>query len=130
MLHPIQFLPDDPVGNGDDAPFVGLLVHRVLLVWWWYVRRAKVFAGGFQLVEHLAAGHIRVLPVLTEDDIVAIRCCYATGKRSQGDLARMFLESGAGQPTIQRIVSGASHSDIAGPRTTAGRGNPSKRRSA
>ncbi|SVD18165.1 uncharacterized protein METZ01_LOCUS371019, partial [marine metagenome] len=26
VLHPIQFLTDDPVGNGDDAPFVDLLV--------------------------------------------------------------------------------------------------------
>ena len=71
-----------------------------------------------------------MLPDLTADDIVAIRYCYATGRWSQGDLARMFLGDGAGQPTIQRIVSGASYADLGGPRTTMGRGNPPRRRSA
>jgi hypothetical protein len=79
--------------------------------------------------DKVLAGRIRVLPDLTNDDIVAIRHCYNTGRWSQGDLARMFLGSGAGQPTIQRIVSGASFADLDGPRTTAGRGNPPKRRS-
>ena len=79
--------------------------------------------------DKVLAGRIRVLPDLTEDDVIAVRHCYRTGRWSQGDLARMFLGSGAGQPTIQRIVSGASYADLAGPRTTAGRGNPPKRRS-
>lgn len=82
------------------------------------------------VADKIAAGRIRVLPVLTEDDVVAIRCCYATGRWSQGDLAVMFLGDGAGQPTVQKIVSGASYADIAGPRTQAGRGNPPRRRSA
>tara|TARA_R100000808_G_scaffold10320_1_gene27452 strand:+ start:3138 stop:3668 length:531 start_codon:yes stop_codon:yes gene_type:complete len=80
--------------------------------------------------DKVEAGRIRVLPDLTADDIVAIRYCYATGRWSQGDLARMFLGDGAGQPTIQRIVSGASYTDLGGPRTTMGRGKPPRRRSA
>ena len=80
------------------------------------------------VADKLAAGRIRVLPDLTEDDIRAIRHCYRTGRWSQGDLAKMFLGSGAGQPTIQRIVSGASYADIDGPRTISGRGKPPKGR--
>ena len=81
------------------------------------------------VADKIDAGRIRVLPDLTSDDIVAIRHCYKTGRWSQGDLAKMFLGSGAGQPTIQRIVSGNSYSQLGGPHLKMGRGRPPRRRS-
>ena len=77
----------------------------------------------------VAAGRTRVLPALTADDIRAIRHAYATGRWSQGDLAKMFLGSGAGQPTIQRIVTGKSYPKVGGPISRRGRGRRPRRRS-
>ena len=106
-----------PAGYGTvtDADGVQHYAHRVS----WELLHGPVPEN--HVIRHVACD-------LTADDVVAVRHCYRTGRWSQGDLARMFLGSGAGQPTIQRIVSGASYVDLAGPRTTAGRGNPPKRR--
>jgi len=76
----------------------------------------------------VAAGRTRVLPALTDDDIRAIRYAYATGRWSQGDLARMFLGSGAGQPAIQRIVTGKTYREAGGPISKRGRGRRPRRR--
>ena len=70
----------------------------------------------------------RTLPNLTAEDVTAIRYCYQTGRWSQGDLAKMFLGSGAGQPAIQRIISGKSYKKIKGPKTSKGRGRKPNRR--
>ena len=78
--------------------------------------------------DKLAAGRARVLPPLTDDDIEAIRHCYATGRWSQGDVARMFLGSGTGQPIVQRIVTGTSYPEVGGPISRRGRGVPPSRR--
>jgi hypothetical protein len=75
------------------------------------------------------SGRTRVLPKLTDDDIVAIRSCYATGRWSQGDLAEMFFGTGSGQPAIQRIVSGRTYTNVGGPIAQGGRGKrPGRRR--
>ena len=68
------------------------------------------------------SGRAKTLPDLTENDVTAILYCYQTGRCSQGDLAEMFLGSGAGQPAIQRILSGKSYKKAKGPRTNKGRG--------
>ena len=70
----------------------------------------------------------KCLPDLTEEDVTALLYCYQTGRWSQGDLAEMFLGSGAGQPTIQRILSGKSYKKAKGPRTNKGRGRKPGRR--
>ena len=67
-------------------------------------------------------------PDLTDEDVTALLYCYQTGRWSQGDLAEMFLGSGAGQPTIQRILSGKSYKKAKGPRTNKGRGRKPGRR--
>ena len=77
----------------------------------------------------VAAGRSRVLPRLTDDDVRAIRHAYATGRWSQGDLSRMFLGSGAGQPAIQRIVTGKTYPKAGGPISRRGRGRRPRRRS-
>ncbi len=71
----------------------------------------------------------KTLPELSEEDVTALLYCYQTGRWSQGDLAEMFLGSGAGQPTIQRILSGKTHKKAKGPRTSKGRGKKPGRRS-
>ena len=78
----------------------------------------------------VAAGRSRVLDPLTDEDIVAIRYAYATGRWSQGDLAVMFFGSGTGQPIVQRIVTGASYPEVGGPITHRGRGKPPDRRAS
>jgi hypothetical protein len=75
------------------------------------------------------SGREKTLPELTGEDVTAILYCYKTGRWSQGQLAEMFLGSGAGQPTIQRILSGKSHKEAKGPRTSRGRGRKPGRRS-
>ena len=75
-----------------------------------------------------AAGRTRVLPPLTDEDIVAIRYAYATGRWSQGDLAVLFLGSGTGQTIIQRVVTGISYTKAGGPISHRGRGTPPFRR--
>ena len=69
-----------------------------------------------------------VLPRPSNEDILAIRYCYATGRWSQGDLAEMFLGDGSGQPAIQRIVSGRTYSDVGGPTVSGRRGKRPTRR--
>ena len=69
-----------------------------------------------------------VLDDLTDEDVTAILYCYQTGRWSQGDLAKMFLGSGAGQPAIQRIISGKSYKKAKGPRVKKGRGKKPTRR--
>ena len=71
---------------------------------------------------------VKTLPDLTDEDVTALLYCYQTGRWSQGDLAEMFLGSGAGQPTIQRILSGKSYKKAKGPRTNKGRGRKPGRR--
>ena len=73
-------------------------------------------------------GRTRVLPVLTHEDVVAIRYMYDTARWSQGDLALLFYGDGAGQPAIQRIVTGETYTSVGGPITKRGRGRPPARR--
>jgi len=80
------------------------------------------------LMDRRRADRVRVIPNITSEDIRAIRHCYATGRWSQGDLALMFFGTGAGQPTIQRIVSGKTHQDAGGPIAQPRRGKRPTRR--
>ena len=73
-------------------------------------------------------GRSRVLPVLTHEDVLAVRYMYATARWSQGDLALLFYGDGAGQPAIQRIVTGETYTSVGGPITKRGRGRPRARR--
>ena len=73
-------------------------------------------------------GRSRVLPVLTHEDVLAIRFMYDTARWSQGDLALLFYGDGAGQPAIQRIVTGETYKSVGGPITKRGRGRPPARR--
>ena len=76
----------------------------------------------------LEDGRSRVLPVLTAEDVVAIRYMYDTARWSQGDLALLLYGDGAGQPAIQRIVTGETYTSVDGPITKRGRGRPPARR--
>ncbi len=73
-------------------------------------------------------GRSRVLPVLTHEDVLAVRYMYDTARWSQGDLALLFFSDGAGQPSIQRIVTGETYTSVGGPLTRRGRGRPPARR--
>ena len=73
-------------------------------------------------------GRSRVLPVLTHEDVLAVRFMYDTARWSQGDLALLFYGDGAGQPAIQRIVTGETYKTVAGPITKRGGGRPRARR--
>jgi hypothetical protein len=80
------------------------------------------------MADKVSQGRTRVLPKLTDSDVIAIRYLMATGRFSQGDLAELFLGSGQGQPTIARIVQGKSYKHLNGPITRGGRGKRPPRR--
>lgn len=82
------------------------------------------------MADKIAQGRTRVLPDLTDSDVIAIRYLYQTERFSQGDLAKLFLGSGEGQPTVARIVSGRSYKHLEGPITKLGRGKQPSRRSS
>ena len=73
-------------------------------------------------------GRTRVLPILTHEDVLAVRYMYDTARWSQGDLALLLYGDGAGQPAIQRIVTGETYKSVGGPITKRGRGRPPARR--
>ena len=75
------------------------------------------------------SGRARVLPPLNNADAMAMRTMYATGRWSQGDISRLFFDgSGAGQPAVQRVVTGQTYKKAGGPIVTRGRGTRPKRR--
>lgn len=80
------------------------------------------------MADKITQGRTRVLPELSDSDVIAVRYLYKTGRFSQGDLAELFLGSGEGQPTIARIVQGKSYKHLEGPITKTGRGKQPSRR--
>ena len=94
------------------------------------VRPAHLALGSYSdnAKDKLDAGRTRVLPELSDDDVVAIRHAYKTERFSAGDLSELYFGTREGQPRITRICNGQSHITLGGPITRRGRGNKAKRR--
>ena len=92
------------------------------------IEHLKVGTQTENMADMVEAGRTSVLGPLSDEDVVAIRWLYATGRFSQNQIASIFWGDGTGQSRISKIVNGHHYTDLPGPITHRGQGTRPARR--